>query len=57
MAMDEALAYLVALSAPVWLLVEHAVLRLRSRLALREKGAHAEMRRPAGAGAAELPTA
>jgi hypothetical protein len=31
MATDEALVYLVALSVPVWLLVEHGVAWLRSR--------------------------
>ena len=31
MATDEALAYLVALSVPVWLLIEHGVAWLRSR--------------------------
>ena len=40
MATDEALAYLVALSVPVWLLVEHAVAWLRSRRH-REARAHA----------------
>jgi len=55
MATDEALAYLVALSVPVWLLIEHAVVWLRSRRSLREESAHVEMPRAAGAGAPEAP--
>ena len=53
MATDEALAYLVALSLPVWLLVEHAVLWLRSRRQLHQGSAHGETPRAAGAGAPE----
>ena len=41
MATDEALAYLVALSVPLWLLVEHAVVWLRSRRPRREGTAEA----------------
>ncbi len=57
MATDEALAYLVALSVPVWLLIEHAVEWLRSRRSLRDEraqvNAQVEVPRPAGAGAPE----
>ena len=55
MATDEALAYLVALSVPVWLLIEHAVVWLRSRRLLREESAHVEVPPvAAGAGAPEV---
>lgn len=54
MATDEALAYLVALSVPVWLLVEHAVAWLRSRRMHREESAHAlQTPRVVAAGAPE----
>ena len=54
MATDEALAYLVALSVPVWLLIEHAVVWLRSRRPHRAEGAHVQAAPVAGAGASEV---